>query len=572
MKTRTNEIRGFNLKLQCKERQLRFLEKRIGESKGELALVQKEIEECNSELWCKEKELGLVQKRIRGCNGELQSKQGELALVEKEIEESNSELQSKEIELGLVQKRVGECNCELECKQQQLGLAQSEEDLLKNSLKNSIEHWSQKLNLTKEELSLLQKSIRECDGELDSKERQLAVVQKRIGECNNELQSKENELNLVKIVVEHCLQKFNLKKEELSLLQKSNGEWNGQLECGERQLELVQKLNLNEEELSLLQKSIEKHHADHKRLEPESGIKDCSQQIELKEKKLRQIQSSIEECQKELAIKERHISDYEEKLKAKEKLYDEIKKSILHCGKELESAKKELERPKNLTDNEETQLLSLQSMNNGRSLQLILNQHLQKHDLIFGQISQTLTKACDPALLVLDAMQGFYPHSRKGDMEFDVSIIKRTCILLLEQLSNIAPDINPQVRDAAMKMAGEWKKKMGVTGENSLEVLGFLHLLAAYRLAPAFDGNELESLLDIVAHYRQTVKLRQSLGFADKVPVVPWSSIGMNQAENSRMNCGIGPAAFRGQLQLQNYNKLQLQNYNKRPRMEPSTK
>ncbi|KDO46358.1 hypothetical protein CISIN_1g048095mg [Citrus sinensis] len=535
MKTRTNEIRGFNLKLQCKERQLRFLEKRIGESKGELALVQKEIEECNSELWCKEKELGLVQKRIRGCNGELQSKQGELALVEKEIEESNSELQSKEIELGLLQKRVGECNCELECKQQQLGLAQSEEDLLKNSLKNSIEHWSQKLNLTKEELSLLQKSIRECKGELDSKERQLAVVQKRIGECNNELQLKENELNLVKTVVEHCLQKLNLKKEELSLLQKSNGEWNGQLECGERQLEL--------------------------RLEPESGIKDCSQQIELKEKKLRQIQSSIEECEKELAIKERHISDYEEKLKAKEKLYDEIKKSI----KELESAKKELEQPKSLTDNEETRLLSLQSMNNGRSLQLILNQHLQKHDLIFGQISQTLTKACDPALLVLDAMQGFYPpHSRKGDMEFDVSIIKRTCILLLEQLSNIAPDINPQVRDEAMKMAGEWKKKMGVIGENSLEVLGFLHLLAAYRLAPAFDGNELESLLDIVAHYRQTAKLRQSLGFADKVTVVPWSSIGMDQAENSRMNHGIGPAVFREQLQLQNYNK--------RPRMEPSTK
>lgn len=38
----------------------------------------------------------------------------------------------------------------------------------------------------------------------------------------------------------------------------------------------------------------------------------------------------------------------------------------------------------------------------------------------------------------------------------------------------------------------------------------------------------------------------------------------MDQAENSRMNHGIGPAAFREQLQLQNHNK--------RPRMEPSTK
>lgn len=62
MKTRANGIRGFNLKLQCKDRQLRFVEKRIGESKSELALVQKEIEECNSELWCKEKRIGFGSK------------------------------------------------------------------------------------------------------------------------------------------------------------------------------------------------------------------------------------------------------------------------------------------------------------------------------------------------------------------------------------------------------------------------------------------------------------------------------------------------------------------------------
>ncbi|KAL9450653.1 hypothetical protein AB3S75_012391 [Citrus x aurantiifolia] len=54
--------------------------------------------------------------------------------------------------------------------------------------------------------------------------------------------------------------------------------------------------------------------------------------------------------------------------------------------------------------------------------------------------------------------------------------------------------------------------------ENSLEVLGLLLLLGAFRLAPAFDGNELESLLAIVAEDRQTPKLCRSLGFADKVP------------------------------------------------------
>ena len=64
-----------------------------------------------------------------------------------------------------------------------------------------------------------------------------------------------------------------------------------------------------------------------------------------------------------------------------------------------------------------------------------------------------------------------------------------------------------------MKVAGEWKKKMRVAVENSLEVLGLLHLLAAHGLAPTFDGDELESLLDAVAQHRQIPKLRQSLGF-----------------------------------------------------------
>ena len=104
-------------------------------------------------------------------------------------------------------------------------------------------------------------------------------------------------------------------------------------------------------------------------------------------------------------------------------------------------------------------------------------------------------------------------------MEFDVSIVRRTCILLLEQLSDVASEINPLVRDEAMKVAGEWKEKMRAAVENSLEVLGLLHLLGAFRLAPAFDGNELESLLAIVAEDRQTPILCRSLGFVDKVLV-----------------------------------------------------
>lgn len=86
-------------------------------------------------------------------------------------------------------------------------------------------------------------------------------------------------------------------------------------------------------------------------------------------------------------------------------------------------------------------------------------------------------------------------------------------------------------------MAVEWKKNMEDTVKDSLVVLGFLHLLAAYKLASAFDSNELASLLDIVANHRQTPKLRRSLGFADEVPVT---------------HHGIATSASREQLQIQN--------------------
>ena len=42
-----------------------------------------------------------------------------------------------------------------------------------------------------------------------------------------------------------------------------------------------------------------------------------------------------------------------------------------------------------------------------------------------------------------------------------------------------------------MSLAMEWRMKMRVDAENSLEVLGFLQLLASYRLASAFDADEL---------------------------------------------------------------------------------
>ncbi|KAL0383624.1 UNVERIFIED_CONTAM: FRIGIDA-like protein 1 [Sesamum calycinum] len=115
--------------------------------------------------------------------------------------------------------------------------------------------------------------------------------------------------------------------------------------------------------------------------------------------------------------------------------------------------------------------------------------------------------------LVLDAMVGFYPpHLRKGDTEFNV---RKTCIILLEQLIKMSPNIQPYVTEKAFELASAWKLKMRPSAQNPLEVLGFLHLLAAYNLVSHFDKDEVISFLVMVAQHSQTSELRRILGFPE---------------------------------------------------------
>lgn len=142
---------------------------------------------------------------------------------------------------------------------------------------------------------------------------------------------------------------------------------------------------------------------------------------------------------------------------------------------------------------------------------------MKKHDFVINKISSLLRTATDAGKMVLNAVQGFYPSDYgKGKMEFDQDTVRRSCIVLLDQLFIASSEIGPQVREEALKLACEWKAKMRVEAENNLEVLGFLQLLAAFKLGSYFITTELKLLLDIIAHHRQEPILRRALGIADK--------------------------------------------------------
>ncbi|KAM1250932.1 hypothetical protein ACFX1T_033478 [Malus domestica] len=173
----------------------------------------------------------------------------------------------------------------------------------------------------------------------------------------------------------------------------------------------------------------------------------------------------------------------------------------------------------------------------GKDLQLFLNEHLKRHDLLGTEISGILQASSDPAKLVLDAMQGFYPSSlvvENKECDFDVSVIRRSCILLLQELKRVSPQINPPVREEARKLAGDWKDKMMVAVENGLEVLGFLLLIATFDLTSAYPESELQSLLLVAgqqAHVAQAAGL--SLGISDKAPECSITSVKIVEPESS---------------------------------------
>lgn len=156
-------------------------------------------------------------------------------------------------------------------------------------------------------------------------------------------------------------------------------------------------------------------------------------------------------------------------------------------------------------------------------------------DVCKEQLSVVLGSATDPARLVLNALEGFFPPDEQGD-NGDAAIygMRRSCLLLMEALSAFLAKadssadnfLNPENMHIAMAIAHEWKPKLA--GENSqstdaangysLEAEGFLRLLATFRIASEFDGEELCKHVLAVAHHRQAIELCQSLELTQKIP------------------------------------------------------
>ncbi|XAR56767.1 hypothetical protein NMG60_11037355 [Bertholletia excelsa] len=136
---------------------------------------------------------------------------------------------------------------------------------------------------------------------------------------------------------------------------------------------------------------------------------------------------------------------------------------------------------------------------------------------IRAELADALGCAPDAPAMVLDAMEGFFVPNSKGDRDIPLSNLRRGCVVLLEHLMGMRPEIGAQVKERAGRLAREWKDKVSVNGENPLEALGFLILLAAYGLADEFQAEELIDLAVVVAQHKQAIELCRVLNFGDRI-------------------------------------------------------
>ncbi|XP_075671761.1 truncated FRIGIDA-like protein 1 isoform X2 [Castanea sativa] len=140
---------------------------------------------------------------------------------------------------------------------------------------------------------------------------------------------------------------------------------------------------------------------------------------------------------------------------------------------------------------------------------------------IRDELPGALLCAPDPAALVLDAMDWFYKDNsvnlkNKNNKDWELGGSKRCCVLLLEELMKIKANVREEVRERAKELALKWIGKERNVEMHTFEVLGFLHLVAAYGLRSVFNEDDLVDYHVIIAQYRQSAVLCKVFGLGDK--------------------------------------------------------
>ncbi|KAK6911480.1 Frigida-like [Dillenia turbinata] len=466
---------------------IRATEQRINEHSKECEIKEENLisrvkvfEAKEKVIVVKEKEVDAlrkaIEKQLEGIEireKELKAKQGKLVLDASKIDKKFKVIAKKEKEVEVLREENQRKLKQIELKEKEIKAKELEIERVREEYEKGV----RELQLEEREFEAKEKRVEELLK--GGKEKEL-VVEKRL----NELQSKEKE--------------FEEKEKRFHSSVASVEERLKSVRAKELEIDAIGK---GYEKLAVELKSKEKEFDDkEKRLSVDIGwVKERFKVVEEKEKELELTRKRLQ-CEK---------NDDENLV---QKVYEDSRKRPEPIV-EVKTEPREARAMHYIVDSSSPNIRFVVTMD-GKNLQLFLNEREKHHSLMKDEVLNALKLSSDPAKLVLDAMEGFYPpHLEKG---FVASVIQKSCILLLEQLMRIPRRIGSHVEEAALKLAIMWKSKMSVA-DGSPEVLAFLLLVCSYKLAFAFAARELLFLVSLVGGYKQVAELLRGLGLAEMV-------------------------------------------------------
>ncbi|KAK1440241.1 hypothetical protein QVD17_06066 [Tagetes erecta] len=123
--------------------------------------------------------------------------------------------------------------------------------------------------------------------------------------------------------------------------------------------------------------------------------------------------------------------------------------------------------------------------------------------LILSELPDAYQCTPDAPAMVLDAMVAFYNYSCR---DTELLSFRSGCMIMLEGLLHLKPDITIGLKNKAMEMAVQWNQKR-VFCPCEQKALGFVLLVGAYGLIDQFSIDDIADCFLIVATDRHTTDL-----------------------------------------------------------------
>ncbi|XP_050384107.1 FRIGIDA-like protein 5 [Argentina anserina] len=450
-----------------------------------------------------------LEDHFESTRAQIQTRFEELKTLEmkaKELEKVEELIDQGKRELGHLELLIEKKGCEVEERKRLV----RDKDREISEGKKKLGSVRKKVTFEERELEMMQGMLEKCCEEIEAKRRELGLEDERFGvvkcgivECERELRLKEEKMSLVEKSMEKCMEELDEKEK----IVREMNEWKCKLEKKESELEgWAVGLALKEKQVKSKVKEVGL---------AEKRVLERLSEVEMKEKDFDEQRKAISEGRKhldslssKLQMREWELCKQAKDLNLEKQKWESIERSTKECT----------EGPKSI---EEPSVFHLETdiTWDGRGLQLLMNEQLKRIDKMSSKMSAVFQGSSDPAKLVLDAVQGFHqpnPNKDNEEIDFDLEITRRSCIVLLKELKRISTPISPPVKEEAMNLATEWKSKLAT--ENRMEILGFLQLVTTYELTSLYDANELQGLLAIIAQPKEANE-RQFL--ASEITITP---------------------------------------------------